>query len=114
VTVAGVHPGLVLLAARRAADPVGLGAHQRVTNVFTIARNRSGLADSSYSRNKPAGSTLVGTVIALVSVDCDLAVSKVSAMTFFYLCALPPHGRGQPFGARFHPSTRERDLQSHS
>src|SRR3954468_24576966 len=36
----------------------------------------SGLADSSCSRNKPAGSTLLGAVIALVSFDSDLAVSK--------------------------------------
>src|SRR5919202_1104264 len=45
-------------------------------NVFTIARNRSGDADSSCSRRKPAGSTLLGAVIALVSFGCDLAVSK--------------------------------------
>jgi len=45
-------------------------------NVFTIARSRSGLADSSCSHRKPAGSTLLGAVIALVSFDLDLAVSK--------------------------------------
>ena len=45
-------------------------------NVFTIARSRSGLADSTCSRRKPAGSTLFGAVIALVSFDLDLAVSK--------------------------------------
>ncbi len=33
-------------------------------NVFTIARNRSGLADSSCSRSTPTGSTLLGAVIA--------------------------------------------------
>src|SRR5919205_1014791 len=37
-------------------------------NVFTIARSRSGLADSSCSRRKPAGSTLLGAVIASFSL----------------------------------------------
>src|SRR5918912_3676409 len=45
-------------------------------NVCTIARSRSGLADSSCSRSSPAGSRLLGAVIALVSFDLDLAVSK--------------------------------------
>jgi len=45
------------------------------SRVFTIARSRSGLADSIYSRHSPAGSTLLGAVIALISFDLDLAVS---------------------------------------
>jgi hypothetical protein len=38
-------------------------------NVFTIARSRSGLAVSTCSRRKSAGSTPLGAVIALVSFD---------------------------------------------
>src|SRR5205823_6672817 len=53
-------------------------------NVFTIACNRSGDAASNCSRRKPAGSTLLGAVIALVSFDHDLAVSKDLAMTVLY------------------------------
>src|SRR3954451_2584256 len=37
-------------------------------NVLTIARNRSGLAASICSRHSPAGSTLLGAVIASLSL----------------------------------------------
>jgi hypothetical protein len=43
-------------------------------NVFTISRNRSGLAESSCSRKKLAGLTLLGAVIAFGLLDHDLVV----------------------------------------
>src|SRR5690242_11218423 len=48
-------------------------------NDFTMARNRSGDADSRYSRRNAAASTLTGAVIAW-SVLRHLFVSKDQAM----------------------------------